>query len=728
MIRSHATASEREARAASSLSHPHICTVFDVGRDRDVDFLVMEFLDGHTLAERVAAGPLPVEEAVTRGIEIAGALDSAHRHHLVHRDLKPSNVMVTDAGAKLLDFGLVKRTPDRAGAAVVDATRAHDVTQPGIVVGTISYMSPEQARGQEVDGRTDLFSLGVVLYELVTGRKPFEGQTSVDVVSAILSVDPTPPRSVREDLPADVEAVILRALRKDPAQRYQTAGELLEDLRATRRTLDRPGSTDSRPAEGSARVRRARRSRARIDSLAVLPLANASADPAAEYLSDGITESIIKSLSATPKLRVMARSTVFRYKGQVVEPGRVGAELDVRAVLMGTVRQVGESLVIGVELIDVADGAQLWGAQYSRRPDDILAVQEDIASRISETLKVRLTGDQKKRLRAARTKVDGEAYRAYLQGRFCLNRRGEEQLVRAAEFFEAAIARAPDYASAWAGLADACALRTGAGNLGTEFQPLIERARTSAARAVALGPELAEVHASMAFIKFRLDWDWATAASEFSQALALNPGHAPTRHWHGMFLAARGRFDDALDEVRRAAELDPMSLIVMAGIAKVLYFAGRYDEAVEQDEKIIQLDSTFPNAWFDMGFALLAGGRHDEAMEIFKKIPAFTERQGGAAMEIPWFHAVVGDLEEARASLARLQAHGTPALISPAEYAFTYAALGEWEESHRWLTLACEQRSGLLTYLQVDPLMRDLITYPPSRALLARLGLTPPSA
>ena len=705
---------EREARAASSLNHPHICTVFDVGRDGEVDFLVMEFLDGQTLAERVAAGPLPVEEAVTRGIEIAGALKSAHRHHLVHRDLKPSNVMVTDTGAKLLDFGLVKRTPDPAGPALADATRALEVTQPGIVVGTVSYMSPEQARGQEVDGRTDLFSLGVVLYELVTGRKPFGGQTAADVVSAILSADPTPPGSVREGVPADVEAVILKALRKDPALRYQSAGDLLEDLRAARRALTRPdesGSTASRTATG--RPKRARRTRRRLDSLAVLPLANASADPAAEYLSDGVTESIINSLSAIPKLRVMARSTVFRYKGQVVDPGRVAEELDVRAILMGTVRQVGESLVIGVELIDAADGSQLWGAQYSRRPDDILSVQDDIASRISETLKIRLTGDQKKRFRTARQAVDGEAYRAYLQGRFCLNRRSEEQLERAVQYFEAAIARAPDYAPAWAGLADACALRTGGGTLDTDSQPIIDRARTSAAKALALDPDLADAHASMAFVKFRLDWDWRAAEGEFSKALVLNPGHAPTRHWHGMFLAARGRFDEALDEMRRAAELDPMSLIVMAGIAKVLYFAGRYDEAVEQDQKIIQLDPTFMNAWFDMGFALLVGGRHDEAMEVFKKIPVFTERLGGEAMELPWFHAVIGDLDRARASLARLQAHGAPEHISPAEYAFTYAVLGEGEESHRWLTQACEQRSGLLTYMHVDPLLRELITYPP---------------
>ena len=540
---------EREARAASSLNHPHICTVFDVGRDGAVDFLVMEFLDGQTLAERVAAGSLPVEEVVTRGIEIAGALESAHRHHLVHRDLKPSNVMVTDTGAKLLDFGLVKRTPDPAGPTLADATRALEVTQPGIVVGTVSYMSPEQARGQEVD---------------------------------------------------------------------------------------------------------------------------------------------------------------------------------VRAILMGTVRQVGESLVIGVELIDAADGSQLWGAQYSRQPDDILSVQDDIASRISETLKVHLTGDQKKRLRTARQTVDGEAYRSYLQGRFCLNRRSEEQLERAVQYFEAAIARAPDYAPAWAGLADACALGTGGGSLDTDSQSIIDRARTSAAKALALDPDLADAHASMAFVKFRLDWDWRAAEGEFSKALVLNPGHAPTRHWHGMFLAARGRFDEALDEMRRAAELDPMSLIVMAGIAKVLYFAGRYNEAVEQDQKIIQLDRTFMNAWFDMGFALLVGGRHDEAMEVFKKIPVFTERLGGEAMELPWFHAVIGDLDRARASLARLQAHGAPALISPAEYAFTYAALGEWEESHRWLTRACEQRSGLLTYMHVDPLLRELITYPPSRALLDRYGLTAP--
>lgn len=365
-----------------------------------------------------------------------------------------------------------------------------------------------------------------------------------------------------------------------------------------------------------------------------MPLANASADPAAEYLSAGVTESIINSLSAIPKLHVMARSTVFRYKGQVVDPGRIAEELDVRAILMGTVRQVGESLVIGVELIDAADGSQLWGAQYSRRPDDILSVQDDIASRISETLKIRLTGDQKKRLRAARQAVDGEAYRSYLQGRFCLNRRSEEQLERAVQYFEAAIARAPDYAPAWAGLADACALRTGAGTLDTDCQPIIDRTRTSAAKALRSIPI----------------WPTRTRRCRSSSSDSTGTGMRRKRVLEGAGPQPGPRADPALARhvsggarpVRRGAgrdaagaELDPMSLIVMVGIAKVLYFAGRYDEAVEQDQKIIQLDPTFTNAWFDMGFALLVGGRNDEAMEIFKKIPVFTERQGGGRWRSP---------------------------------------------------------------------------------------------
>ena len=337
---------EREARAVSSLSHPHICTLYDIGQERPrspdaaggtrnesastdtadpISFLVMEFLEGQTLADRIAAGPVPVAEAVDRAIEIADALDCAHRRHLVHRDLKPSNVMITEAGAKLLDFGLVKRAAALDGAAPADATRTLEVTQPGLIVGTISYMSPEQARGQEVDGRTDVFSLGVVLYELVTGRKPFQGQTPLDVVGAILGAEPLALQSSTTSLPPELESAIQRALRKEMAARYASAAAMLEDLRAVQRRLtgaEGSGSTSTNAASG--RPKRPRRGRKRIDSLAVLPLANASDDAAAEYLSDGVTESIINSLSAIPTLRVMARSTVFRYKGQTVDASRSG--------------------------------------------------------------------------------------------------------------------------------------------------------------------------------------------------------------------------------------------------------------------------------------------------------------------------------------------------------------------------------------------------------------------
>lgn len=440
-------------------------------------------------------------------------------------------------------------------------------------------------------------------------------------------------------------------------------------------------------------------------------------------MSDSITESIINSLSTIPTLRVMARSTVFRYKGRTVEPGTVGEELDVRAVLMGRARQVGESLIIGVELIDVADGSQLWGEQFHRQPSDILALQNEIAGEISEKLRLRLTGEQRKRLACCHTS-DTEVYQLYLQGRYALNKRGEAEVKHAERYFQAAVEKDPAYAPAWAGLADACSLQIGAGTLSADPQPIIARATAAAVRAVELAPGLGEGHASMAFVKFRLEWDWPAAEREFTRALTLNPGHAPTRHWHGMFLAAQGRFEEALEEMRRAAASDPMSLIVMAGIAKVLYFSERFDEAIAQDRKIIQLDPTFPNAWFDLGFALLASGAHDEALEIFKKIPGFVGRQGdGEPLLIPWFYALAGNMELARTSLAQLRERSSPDLTSAFELAASYAALGLWDESYTWLKKAVDQRSGLLTYINVDPVTRVILTDARNRALLEDAGL-----
>ena len=737
---------EREARAASSLNHPHICTLYDVGRatpspqpspprgegarsagEGAVDFLVMEYLEGETLAELIAKGPLSVDQVLRYGIEMTQALEVAHDRQLVHRDLKPSNVMVTSTGTKLLDFGLVKRILPSGADAPADFTLASvDRTTPGMIVGTLSYMSPEQARGLPLDGRTDIFSLGIVLYEMVTGQRPFQGLASADVIAAILNDDPRSPATLVPAVPAKLGRVVLKALAKDRALRYGSARELREALEALRETQRVPASSrttkaTARKAPSAARSGRQRRRR-KIDSLAVLPLANVSADSGAEYLSDGITESIINSLSTIPALRVMARSSVFRYKGRTIEPGAVGDELNVRAVLMGRVQQVGANLVIGVELIDVADGSQLWGAQYTRQHADILAVQQEIASEISDTLRLRLSGEQRKRLASCYT-PSSEAYQLYLQGRYCLNKRGEDDLKRADGYFRAAVEKDPNYALAWAGLADACALQVGGGTVDFDPQPLISRATSAAARALELD-DLAEAHASMAFIKFRIEWDWPAAEREFTRALALNPGRASTRHWYGMFLAAQGRFDAALDEMRRAAELDPMSFVVMAGVAKVLYFARRFDEAIEQDRKIIQLDPTFLNAWFDLGFALLASGAHADALDVFSKIPVFVGRQEpGEPLLIPWFYALVGQMDTARTSLARLHELGSPELTSPVEFAFTHAALNEWDESYKWLKVAFDQRSGLLTYVNVDPITSKVLQNPRNRALIEGAGL-----
>src|SRR5213080_3970610 len=770
---------KQEATAAATLNHPNIAHIYEIGESDGTHFIAMEFVDGVTLRELIHGKQTDLAKLLRYLQHAAEGLAKAHAAGIVHRDLKPDNIMIThDGHAKILDFGLAKlvEPPQLSGSGSSEVATAiiQRHSTPGAVLGTVGYMSPEQAQGRidEIDHRSDIFSFGCILFEAVTRKRAFEGKDAIDSLNKIIREPVLPITELNPSAPADLQRVVRRCLAKDPEDRYQTIKDVAIELKELRRELaaiagidvtvptttgqrqdtDIPGSqtaggvTHVSSAEyvvsgikqhklaaaiallllvvgaaGLGLYLHARNTEAAIYSIAVLPFQNRSTEPDSEYLSDGLAESLIYRLSQLPNLKVSPTSLVFRYKGQEIDPIKVGKDLGVSAVLSGRITQRGDNLTISAELVDVRYNKLLWGEQYDRKTSELLATQREIAREIVDTLKLKVSGQE--RGLAKHYTESNEAYQLYMKGRFYYNKRSEEGLQKSLEYFQQAIEKDPNFALAYSGLADTYDL-LGAPDAGGMTSPnkALPKAKAAALKAIEIDGTLAEPHVSLAHVKYYYDRDWPGAEREFKRAIELNPNYPQAHHWYAIYLVWVGRTNEGLAEIRRAQELDPLSLPINMTLGWCLCDAHQMDEGIDQLRKTIEMDPRFVVAHNRLALCYERKGMYDAAIAEFQKISDLGARSLAIA-ELGQAYAASGKRGEAQKALAELQELSKQRYISPSVFALIYAALGDKDQAFAWLEKSVEEHDLIIGRLKVDQRFDNLRSDPRFAEIVRRVGL-----